>query len=163
MHVSGGLTRIPPSHHYNPTDVSDSDGISGGYPVQPPAHSRACPKDTGDLKARPHHSTFLQSDYKGEEGGRGKAIPNPAVKLRDLQVVRSPPWKGCDETFMLHKLFPAGSMHAQSALCKTHHRGITNLGQHLAAPRGNESSLPPSALALAGVCTGIVLSSYPLI
>lgn len=63
----------------------------------------------------------------------------------------------------LHKLFPAELLHAQSALRKTRHCGITNLGQHLDAPRGNESSLPPSALALAGVCTGIVFSSYPLV
>lgn len=64
---------------------------------------------------------------------------------------------------MLYKLFSAELLHAQLALRKTHHRGITNLGQHLDAPCRNESSLPPSALALARVCTGIVFSSYPLV
>lgn len=95
--------------------------------------------------------------------GGGKQFPIQPSSCWDFQVVHSPPWKGCDETLVLHKLFPDELLRAQSALHKTHHRGIANLGQHLDAPCGNESSLPPSALTLAGVCNGIVFSSYPLV
>lgn len=54
--------------------------------MQPPAHSRACLKDAPDIEARPQHSSFLQnfSSYIGEEGGRGEAIPNAAIKLQGL-------------------------------------------------------------------------------
>lgn len=86
VYVPRGLTLIPLSHCYNPNDFDDSGGISRGYLVQPPAHSRACLKDAADLEARTHRSAFLQcfSNYRVEEGGRWEAIPNPAIKLLGL-------------------------------------------------------------------------------
>lgn len=61
--------------------------------------------------------------------------------------------------FVLYKLFSAELLHTQSALRKTHHCSITNMGQHLDAPCRNESFLPPSlslsALVLARVHAGI--------
>lgn len=35
---------------------------------------------------------------------------------RDFQVVPSPPWKGCDETLVLHKLFAAELLQVQLVL-----------------------------------------------
>lgn len=82
---------------------------------------------------------------------------------RDLQVACSPSGKGCDTIYVLYKLFPAELLHAQPALCKTHHQRSTNLGQRLNAPSGNNFSLPFFILALASTCIGIIFSSHSLI